>query len=394
MNIDSLFDRKELDEMLEWGFVRTQDHPRYPLRIFNYTQAAQFDQVWNDVTRRCRGLIVNSDTGEIVARPFEKFQNYAEHDEEVLPMDVPVEVTDKMDGSLGILYGWQPLSWEGTEIATRGSFTSDQAAKGTELLHRITEKVSDKFWAIWDPNVTFLFEILYPENRIVVDYGQTEELVLLGAVENDTGVVISASEIDWPGSRVEQFTAATLAEALLLESRPNREGVVVRFLHDDMMVKIKQEDYVHLHRIMTGLNARNIWEVVAAKACEPYITKRHHWGSYVGFGWERAEECLALGDDWLEGVPDEFYEWIRETTEELQRQHDIRFPSLVADAIAIRGAHPDDAKRQYEAASRSEYVKELMAVIRNHNTDPLFLRVWRELEPAATAPFARSEDVA
>ena len=126
----------------------------------------------------CRGLIARGD-GTIVARPFPKFFNLDEiiARGESLPAE-DFEVFDKLDGSLGILYH---DSAGHPRIATRGSFLSEQAARGTGLLR---EKYGD---LRFDPACTYLFEIIYPENRIVVDYAGLTDLVLLAVIDTDSG---------------------------------------------------------------------------------------------------------------------------------------------------------------------------------------------------------------
>ena len=64
------------ENYLEAGWVQVQHHQEFPLDIYNYTRAAVHENKWDAVTSKCRGIIVNRDTGEIVARPFEKFHNY------------------------------------------------------------------------------------------------------------------------------------------------------------------------------------------------------------------------------------------------------------------------------------------------------------------------------
>lgn len=113
-------------------------------------------------------------SGNVVARPFQKFFNYEELQPSDIPTDLPFEIFEKMDGSLGILY------WIGDEpfIATRGSFSSDQAIHASSLVNkRFRELGISKRDLI--PNATYLFEIIYPENRIVVDYGSDDTLFLL-----------------------------------------------------------------------------------------------------------------------------------------------------------------------------------------------------------------------
>lgn len=91
---------------IEKKLISEQSHPEDPdVRIFNYTQVCQYEKAWDDVTRNCRGLIMNVKTGEVLARPFPKFFNYQEHLANGWPIpDGEPVITEKMDGSLGILY--------------------------------------------------------------------------------------------------------------------------------------------------------------------------------------------------------------------------------------------------------------------------------------------------
>lgn len=147
----------EIKPHIESGLVSEQSHPENPdIRIFNYTQKCQFSKEWNDVTRACRGLILNVKTGEIVANPFPKFFNYGEVDVKI-PAEKPI-VIEKMDGSLGILYWLHGDPY----IATRGSFVSEQALWATKWFRENCDP--DKF----NQDYTFLFEIIYPANRSAI----------------------------------------------------------------------------------------------------------------------------------------------------------------------------------------------------------------------------------
>ena len=62
------------------GLITEQRHPSCEsLAIFNYTAACQYSQTWDDVTRQCRGLIMNLDTERIIARPFLLSQEGQKH---------------------------------------------------------------------------------------------------------------------------------------------------------------------------------------------------------------------------------------------------------------------------------------------------------------------------
>src|SRR5690606_34703132 len=134
-------------------------------------------------------------------------------------------------GSLGILFT-PPGKATRAEITTRRRFYSPQGVVATEMLH-------EKYSHFNAPNrYTLLFEIVYPENRIIVDYGDTEDLVLLGGVDNRSGKPLPPEFFpEWPGPRVDKLYEGPFETARFLPDRPNREGVVV--YAGDTMLKIK-----------------------------------------------------------------------------------------------------------------------------------------------------------
>jgi RNA ligase len=204
----SAYDGETLTAMIRDGYVRVQRHPTLPLRIFNYSEKAAYEGVWNAVTLTCRGLIVD-DEDRIAARPFAKFFNYGQAGAAEIPLDAKVQVVDKMDGSLGIVY---PVPG-GYAIATRGSFASEQALHATQVL----QARYPQWWPT--PGWTALFEIVYPSNRIVVDYGDVDDLVALGVVDIETGEVHQPGALrlmGWKGPVAKVFEAETLAEALAM----------------------------------------------------------------------------------------------------------------------------------------------------------------------------------
>ena len=260
MNLYELFSEGELAAQIEARMIKATPHPTASLRILNYTQIAQFTpQLWTHVTDKCRGLIVN-DYDEIVARPFEKFWNLndARHPETLyanLPTASPV-LTRKMDGSLGI--GYQVNGEWG--VATRGSFASEQAVWASKWLrsHSATE---------WPKGYTPLFEIIFPENQIVVRYDY-EGLVLLSLVNITTGEEMSRAETATCASvnglrLVEEFDRPL--EDCAREDEPNEEGYVAawsRLGATPLRVKIKYATYCRLHKLLTQTNAVTIWEML------------------------------------------------------------------------------------------------------------------------------------
>ena len=252
-----------LDEMVQNKYVKIQTHPEFPeYSIANYTDSCMWDQVWNEATLNCRGLIFNSKTLQVMERPFSKFFNYEQEQAPKWGLSTKVHVTDKMDGSLGILY-WRPDGKPA--IATRGSFDSDQARWATDFYQRV-------YWNNWYPNAnfTYLFEIIYPENRIVINYGDTTDLVLLGAVDTATGQSIppdvAASEAEWVGSHAPIYWQDTTLENVISQPpRAGMEGFVLWNRDTDERVKIKYDEYKMLHRYLTNTTPKHVWEVLSTE---------------------------------------------------------------------------------------------------------------------------------
>jgi RNA ligase len=327
------FDRELLEALVAEGWLRCQRHPGADLWIYNYTEKTQYENHWTHETLNCRGLILAED-GQVVARPFPKFFNYGTPQVPVLPAE-PYRVTEKIDGSLGILYylNGEPC------IATRGSFTSEQAKVGTEIIRdREIGELRD---------ATALFEIVYPENRIVVDYGPMRDLVLLGAICNVTAMDLGP--LTYSGPVAEDWGQVEMADLLASEG-PNREGFVLSF-ESGLRVKVKFAEYVRLHKIVTGVNARMIWEILAG-------------GGKL--------------DDMLVDLPDEIYAWIEKTEADLRMAYG--YAEMRCRAVFDDRPDTDDRKAlaAYFLASDADPAV-LFRMLDGKDYESL---IWKSLKPA------------
>jgi len=390
------------------GLLHKQTHPTFDLTIWNYSPKVQYERLWDEITLQCRGLVTNS-KGEIVARPFKKFFNYEEHKPEDIPNEDYV-VYEKMDGSLGILFYYEyELSEErryniwfnnnyetGMEnffdpnnlpdydnpyydptpktkgewiLATRGSFTSPQAIKGKEILDR--HDIS----AIRKDN-TYLFEIIYPENRIVVDYKGEEKLVVLGAIHTDSGEEVPDSSLFWLqdcGFEV-VTTYKTWGEGYDLlkeEISKDKEGYVIKF-KSGFRMKIKGDEYVRLHKILTNISNRDIWEYL--KDNKPF-------------------------DELLERVPDEFNNWVKETVRDLRytcfqlreragKLHDGFRYGKYGDR------DPEPSKKEFAefVMKQPKVLHAIMFAMWNRNNEKVDDIIWKIVKPEYSKPFKKDEN--
>jgi len=388
-----------LEKYYKDGLLHKQTHPTLDLTIWNYSPRVQYERLWDDITIQCRGLVTNT-KGEIVARPFKKFFNYEEHKPEDLPNE-NFEVYEKMDGSLGILFYyeeeltderryniWFNNNYEtGMErffdpnnlpdfdntyydptpktkgewiLATRGSFTSPQAIKGRELLEKYDYNRLAK-------DYTYLFEIIYPENRIVCNY-DFEDLILLGMIHTKTGDEVNIHNDNNEDIRLKNLiknlniNVVTLYKTwgegydLLKEEISNdKEGYVIRFKNGFRM-KIKGDEYIRLHRILTNISNRDIWEYL--KDNKPF-------------------------DELLEKVPDEFNNWVKETARDLT----VRFENIEKDYREIfenlngRNLSRKDFALRAKQYRHSNILFNMLDSINPKQT------IWKLLYPTYSKPF-------
>lgn len=234
------------------------------LRLFKYSMDCHIQGRWNDVNCQARGLIMKED-GTIVARPIPKFFNLGElisTKMENLPWNESIEVFEKLDGSCGIgyLYNGQ---WR---LATPGSFESDQALFGTVLLNGKIDRCCYVDSLDYLPkNCTPVFEIIYPENRIVVDYKGQTFLALLAIFEHNGE--------EWHPKRVDQlcdmagFYRPRRYNIDMKGEIPftdNEEGYVVRF-ESGLRIKVKSPAYVRVHRLLNYMSPKGVIDLIRGK---------------------------------------------------------------------------------------------------------------------------------
>jgi RNA ligase len=375
LHLSDLFSLDDLRREIDEGYVQERRHPNEPLAILNYTSQAQYSHHWGPVTRQTRGLIYNTDTLEVVARPFEKFFNIDQVETPTPPKGAAMIRSEKMDGSLGVLYRRS----DGTlGIATRGSFTSDQAVHASHWLTTHMAHIADDglvLRELWDPTRTYLFEIIYPGNRIVVDYGDLDALVLLDVIDNETGKsdLAAFDALDWPVKADKVLVPGGFYDTIFSDIPEGNEGFVLYWPHTGVRAKVKSAKYIELHRVVFGLSEKSIWETI------------------------RNGKTI---DDILDVVPDELYGFVNETYNELTRKKLARYQEVVDAWYAITGngsMPPMMTRKQFaEKALKFGPLSKYLFKIADGADDTVILSmIWEELKPfGSRTARSQSEDVA
>ena len=296
---------EELQNYVNEGWVDTSFHPTFPLVIFTYSRKTVAEQHWDKVTTKCRGLIANTETDDIVARPFEKFFNYGdpvsatfETDERPLPAREPDYILEKMDGFLCTHYVWEGKNY----IASKGSFDSPHAKWATAWLNTRHPAF------LVPPGFTAVFEGITPNLRIVVDYKTREELVLLSVINNETGEELTRPALElFAGlhnlSLPLWFKLATLpkiVEHTLDPTVKNVEGYVLVWQYSEpypkqtpFRLKLKYTDYLRIHRMVCGTSPKRILEALQngwTPELDTWLDEGTPWFNHFVSKWKRVLE--------------------------------------------------------------------------------------------------------
>ena len=254
----------DFDELVQGLFVEVSEgninvnyHPDFQhLAIFKYSQQCVCERNWNIYTIIARGLILDLKNKVVVATPFIKFWNHNEIVEATKFFEPDFTTTEKADGSLGIMYNFE----DQFRFATAGSFISEQAQWAEKWMKN--NMPIDKI----DKTNTYLFEIIYAQNKIVVQY-DFEGLVLLG-IYDSFGLEYEYEQLlleaSYMGTRCAKQYNFSDMDSILKNAESlgrNEEGYVIRF-KSGVRMKVKGDEYVRIHRLISRVTPLAIWESI------------------------------------------------------------------------------------------------------------------------------------
>lgn len=296
MKLWELVDKNLFEQMVRDKFINIRSSNG--LSVAKYSDSATYNRMWNDATKVSRGIIFDQDYN-IVARGYDKFFNYNE------PMAAQFDISDKVlamekvDGSLGIVF-YNPLT-KSVQVSTAGSLQSEQAIWATEFINTKYENL-EELTRVLQNGWSALVEIIYPDNRIVVDYGDKQDLVLLG-FRHMKGYFISPKMVKENKSLPWSGTICNYAEIffndvlnMVCNSRlagNEAEGFVCYKPTTGELIKVKYEAYLQAHRIIYGITLKQVVETLQA-------------GKYEELKQSIPEEFYGLLDSYYDTAMDYF----------------------------------------------------------------------------------------
>lgn len=132
---------------------------------FNFSNKAFWDGHWNDITQKARGLFVDSETGKIVARSYDKFFAIDERPETTMDalkdtIEFPVRAYRKENGFLGIVSVHDGEFFIASKSTNEGEYAGYFRDIFFDQFDHDTLDVIKTFCEMCD--VSFVFEVIDP----------------------------------------------------------------------------------------------------------------------------------------------------------------------------------------------------------------------------------------
>lgn len=176
-----------LDMLRENPYIREKKYDN--ISSFNFTPKAFFEQHWDDMIIKARGLFVDTTNGKIVARSYDKFFNIEERPETELrnlknTMKFPVIAYKKENGFLGLIS--YDKDTDDLLFTTKSSLDNDYVEYFKDIFyskvdHKGIEKI--KTYAK-EADVTFVFEVIDIINDPHIIKYEESTIVLLDIIHN------------------------------------------------------------------------------------------------------------------------------------------------------------------------------------------------------------------
>lgn len=238
----------------------------FPPVISKFLDAGHEQDYYAALRRECRGIIFDSNTGQVIRRPYHKFKNFNESEEtqaKNIDISEPHSILTKADGSMiapFLLDG--KIIWATKMAAPDFHETVSNFVKNSAIHYETFAK------RLINYGFTPIFEWCSRKNRIVLDY--PEDMLVLTAIRNiRSGEYVNYDAmiefcrelripvIDASGDLgdIEKFSK-------YVRDLKNQEGFVVRF-ENGHMIKFKAHEYVQIHKAKEKiLQDRNIVELI------------------------------------------------------------------------------------------------------------------------------------
>jgi hypothetical protein len=212
---------------------------------------------------------------------------------------------------------------------------------------------------------TYLYEMVFKKNKIVIDYGDYEGMTLLGCINNETGIEMPYGALLEEGARtksvvVQQVTGFKTMEDLYVYCKTlpaTQEGFVVTF-SSGLKIKIKGAEYCRIHKMVSRMTPLAFWEA-----------------------WDL--ELKDIPKEYLAQMPEEFREASDALYKQIYKIHWEPFKKATQYYTEMKALLGNADKKTWALKTKELHPKEFSSIMDLHNNKEsnVWWRIHKDCRP-------------
>lgn len=268
---------------------------------------------WGGLLRFCRGIVFHRHSGALVINPYEKFFNIDELEEcssenvaDKIKEATTVEVSEKLDGSLIMARFFNGKF----VMCSSGQLDEHKCPQLRESYDLLVKNGLLRSMVKHYPQLTFIFELISPNDAHVVKYKGEPKLVLIGIKSTHAEYVFPYSKVttiaaDWlmPCANVYNMTLEDILNSRDDKKAFEAEGFVLNI--DGYRVKVKYNDYLNVAGFVSSLNPKIVLKAVADGCIE-----------------ELKLSCPGC-TEYIDNIVNVIFDYVKSMTEQIDRYYKI-----------------------------------------------------------------------
>lgn len=276
-----------------------------------------------------KGIVFNQNN-ELISMPLVKFYNLFEiedkdYHQQLLTKGLRITAAKKYDGTMIQLF-----KYRGKYVfTTRGTFKSEYTHAASTIALRKYKRSLAKL----DDDKTYIFELIHPVSKNVVDYGDNEDLILLAVHDRGFNQYYRTIELGFHHPKTTEYQEFQTFQDAVEWSRRNshdHEGYVITLESKQQIVhrvKIKSEWYIEKFRMLYNISHKAVAQIYWPDALD--------WDDFKEFIPEEIE-------DNYEFYYNEYVEWLNKLRKQVADLYEEVVPNMNQKEFAIANKGRDD----------------------------------------------------
>lgn len=251
------------------------------LVVLNYDQIESSKHKFHPIVRECRSLVLELGSWDVVSRSFNRFYNQREEPDCKYQVENLVAY-EKVDGSLISFFNYKGEWLYRTKSMIMPDSVINDNVGGVTWKDAIESAVNIELFELFPSFLTFIFELVCKENRVVVKYEhETPKLYYLacrastGEYDNRGEEVVEQFCKNFNFIKPKKYTFDTLDHCLqsAKELRNLEEGYVM-YKDGVPVMKVKNPAYVAAHHLRGNgpLTEKRVLDIIVMNEQDEYLS--------------------------------------------------------------------------------------------------------------------------